>query len=83
MGVSGVPLSICGCRNVQVLLKGSPFMVTCIVTDDITVDAILGLDFLEANNCVIDCGLQLLTFPSQKLQFPANLPKNKELQPLD
>ena len=70
MGVSGVPLSISGCGNVKVLLKGSPFMVTCIVTDDITVDAILGLDFLEANNCVIDCGLQLLTFPSQKLLIP-------------
>ena len=78
VGVSGVPLSICGCGNVQVLLKGSPFMVTCIVTDDITVDAILGLDFLEANNYVIDRCLQLLTFPSQKLLIPIFSKPSKE-----
>ena len=45
-------------------------MVTCIVTDDITIEAILGLDFLEANSCVIDCGQKVLTFPSQKLSIP-------------
>ena len=60
-----------GAETLQILLKGAPFMVTCIVTaDDITVDAILGLDFLEANNCVIDCGLKLLTFPTKKLSIP-------------
>ncbi|KAL5517635.1 hypothetical protein EMCRGX_G003217 [Ephydatia muelleri] len=32
--------------------------------------AILGLDFLEANSCVIDCGQKVLTFPSQKLSIP-------------
>ena len=44
----------------------------------ITVDAILGLDFLDANNCVIDCGLQLLTFPSQKLLIPIFRKPSKE-----
>ena len=70
VGVNGASLSICGCGNVQVLFKGTPFMVTCIVTDDITIEAILGLDFLEANSCVIDCGQKVLTFPSQKLSIP-------------
>eukprot|EP00731_Ephydatia_muelleri_P033930 Em0042g9a len=63
--VNGALLSICGCG-----FKGTPFMVTCIVTDDITIEAILGLDFLEANSCVIDCGQKVLTFPSQKLSIP-------------
>eukprot|EP00731_Ephydatia_muelleri_P034801 Em0078g1a len=57
-------------RAYHVLFKGTPFMVTCIVTDDITIEAILGLDFLEANSCVIDCGQKVLTFPSQKLSIP-------------
>ncbi|KAL5496456.1 hypothetical protein EMCRGX_G012740 [Ephydatia muelleri] len=70
VGVNGASLSICGCGNIQVLFKGTPFMVTCIVTDDITIEAILGLDFLEANSCVIDCGQKVLTFPSQKLSIP-------------
>ena len=65
VGVNGASLSICGCG-----FKGTPFMVTCIVTDDITIEAILGLDFLEANSCVIDCGQKVLTFPSQKLSIP-------------
>ena len=71
-------LYVGACGNVHFLLKSSPLMVTCIVTDDITVDAILGLDFLEANNCVIDCGLQLLTFPSQKLLMPIFSKPSKE-----
>ena len=70
VGVNGASLSICGCGNIQVLFKGTPFMVTCIVTDDITIEAILELDFLEANSCVIDCGQKVLTFPSQKLSIP-------------
>ena len=70
VGVNGASLSICGCGNIQVLFKGTPFMVTCIVTDDITIEAILGLDFLEANSCVIDCDQKVLTFPSQKLSIP-------------
>ena len=61
--------------NIQILLNDTPFMVTRIVTEDITVDATLGLDLLEANNCVIDCGLRLLTFLSQsfRFHFSANL----------
>ena len=71
-GQWGFIVYICGCINIQILLKGFPFMVTCIITENITVDAILGLDFLEANNCVIDCGLKLhvLILPSQKLSIP-------------
>ena len=37
----------------------------CVVTDDIMVEAILGLDFVDAHNGVIDCGLKRLTFPSR------------------
>eukprot|EP00731_Ephydatia_muelleri_P028964 Em0020g608a len=43
------------------------FGATLIVTGDITVGAILGLDFLENHKCCIDCGAKILTFPQNKL----------------
>ena len=41
-----------------------------VIVDDITVDAMLGLDFLEANQCSIDVGERLLHFPSCKCSIP-------------
>ena len=70
VGVNGAPLSVSGCKNVDIMLNGKPFKVMCVVTNDVMVEAILGLDFVDAHNGVIDCGAKTLTFPSRKLSIP-------------
>ena len=55
--------SVRGYTQIPVSLK---FDVKFIVTDDIMVNAILGLDFVQENHCIIDCGRRLITFPSKE-----------------
>ena len=70
VGVNGAPLSVSGCK---IFLNGMPFKVMCVVTDDIMVEAILGLDFVNAHNGIIDCGSKRLTFPSRNLSVPLQM----------
>ena len=60
--VNGNKMSVRGYIRIPVSLKSQQFDVKSIVTDDIIVDAILGLDFVQENYC-IDCGRRLFTFP--------------------
>ena len=34
VGVNGAPLSVSGCKKVDIFLNGMPFKVMCVVTDD-------------------------------------------------
>ena len=73
VGVNGAPLSVSGCKKVDIFLNGMPFKVMCVVTDDIMVEAILGLDFVNAHNGIIDCGSKRLTFPSRNISVPLQM----------
>lgn len=44
-----------------------------IVTDDIMVDAILRLDFVQESYCIIDCGTIFITFPHKEFSLPRNM----------
>ena len=46
VGVEETPLSVRGEANAEVLLGGEKFFVSVIVVDQLSSDAILGLDFL-------------------------------------
>eukprot|EP00731_Ephydatia_muelleri_P012465 Em0006g1359a len=69
VGVNGSALSVKGVAGLPLSLEGNIFNVPFVVTDDILVEAILGLDFVESNHCVIDCGHRNLTFPSRRLSL--------------
>eukprot|EP00731_Ephydatia_muelleri_P039166 Em1164g1a len=73
VAVNGAPLSVSGCKKVDIFLNGMPFKVMCVVTDDIMVEAILGLDFVNAHNGIIDCGSKRLTFPSRNISVPLQM----------
>ena len=42
------------------------FSVPVTIVDDITADIILGIDFLKAENCIVDLGQKTLELPSRK-----------------
>ena len=48
-------------------IEGFEFVGNFVVSGELVVDAILGLDFLQQHNCVIDVGKKLLKFPSVDL----------------
>ena len=70
VGVNGSSLNIQGSANVTITLMNRTFVCTMVIVDDITVDAILGLDFLEANQCSLAVGERLLHIPSCKCPIP-------------
>ena len=55
MGVNGSSLSTKGFGFFDIVLRNKKFGATLIITGDITVGAILGLDFLENHNCCPWC----------------------------
>ena len=63
VGVNGTALSVKGCVHVPVSIGGTEFEGTFAVLEDLVVDAILGLDFFQKHNCIIDSGEKLLRFP--------------------
>ena len=67
--MNGSVLSVKGVADLPLSLEGNIFNVPFVVSDDILVEAILGLDFVESNHCVIDCGHRNLTFPSRRLSL--------------
>ena len=68
VGVNGTPLSVKGCVHTCV---GTEFEGSFVVSDGLVVDAIVGLDFIQKHNCVIDSGKKLLRFPAVNLSVAA------------
>ena len=54
VGVDGIPIKVRGTVSVKVSLEGLVFNQKFVIADGITAEAILGMDFLEANRCVLD-----------------------------
>ena len=54
VGVDGIPIKVRGTVSTKVYLEGLVFNQKFVIADGITVEAILGMDFLEANKCVLD-----------------------------
>ena len=63
ISVQGTPLQLHGHTEVPIHLTTGTIQTQVVVADKLTTEAILGLDFLEANNCIIDMGKHTLTFP--------------------
>ena len=52
--VDGILINVQGSALIQFLISGMEFEHEFIIADHITAEVILGLDFLEANKCVLD-----------------------------
>ena len=65
VGVEGTPLQVCGTVQVELKLGEEIFQTRVVVVDGLTVDVILGLDFLETHSCTVDIGRKTLHFTNR------------------
>lgn len=52
---------------------GHNFIASVVVVKGLTEDAILGLDFLQQHQCIVDCGQHLLRFSGRNLAIPLDM----------
>ena len=76
IGAEGTPLRIYGSTVITATMETHQFRIPVVVVDQLTSEAILGLDFLKANGCVIDAAKGTVEFPYQKVSMTC-LPPNK------
>ena len=82
VGVDGTPLTLHGCADITIHLSNIPFTTTIVVADGLTTEAILSLDFLQTNRCVLDMGqrtLQVSQYPPIPLSPPQPHPSSSPL----
>ena len=75
VGVDGILISVRGSALIQFSVSGMVFEHEFIIADHITAEAILGLDFLEANKCVLDFSKEQLSIWNKVVSLqphPAN-----------
>ena len=54
VGVDGIPLQLRGTASVKISVGNLTICHNFVIADKITAEAILGMDFLEENKCVLD-----------------------------
>ena len=62
VGVDGTPLEVCGQTKISLTLMKRCFQVEVLIVDSLTTEAILGVNFLEQNNILINLGSKQLLF---------------------
>ena len=67
MGVEGTPIPVVGVADVEVSFSGVNVQAEFIVAKALSADAILGLDFLEQNRCVINAEQRVLYLKGRAL----------------
>ena len=79
VGVDGVPIKIEGTVSVPITISGVTLQHNFIVAEQITAEAILGLDFLEVNKCVLDLAGGKLQITDQTVYLIPQ-PSNRNVQ---
>ena len=61
VGVDGIPIKVQGSATINLSIAGKTFNHDFIIANQITTDAILGLDFLESHNCILNMAEGMLS----------------------
>ena len=78
VGVNGTPLSVRGCIHAPLCIGGTQFNGSFVIASDLWVEAIVGLDFIRAHKCVIDCSNNTISFKSADVSVELLSPKAME-----
>ena len=78
VGVEGTRLETWGTATAEIAFAGETFQFPVLVASSLTADAILGMDFLDANKCTLEMANKVLRFPNRgvsiSLQDPSSQP---------
>ena len=76
--VEGTRLVMWGTATTEIAFAGEIFQFPVLVASSLTADAILGMDFLDANKCTLEMANKVLRFPNRgvsiSLQDPSSQP---------
>ena len=81
VGVDGSSLQVAGTAQLYAYFAGQKFIVSAIVVESLQMPAILGIDFLESNKCVIDTGSKSLQIKGVKQPIPLQQPGDTPTKP--
>ena len=70
VGANGAPIEVNGSAFVTLTIAQVSCSVRVVIVERLTTEAILGMDFLMANNCTIQVGKKLLEFPKLSVLVP-------------
>ena len=79
VGVGGTPLRVSGIAKLQLELGGQQYPVEMVVTD-LRTEGILGLDFLETNQCALDLPHSIMRLKGNDQPIPLHRTGNKTRQ---
>ena len=79
VSVGGAPLTIHGSACVSLELEGRKFLTDLVVVSPLTSQAILGIDFLQAQQATIDLGCRLLHLRESRCDIPLVTPESTPL----
>ena len=65
VGVEGTRLETWGTATIEITFSGETFKFPVLVANLLTADAILGMDFLDEYECVLEMGNKVLRFPNR------------------
>jgi len=74
VGIDGIPIKVHGSATISLSIAGQKFNHDFVIANQITTDAIIGLDFLEAHKCILNmaegnkwagCSTELSSVPSK------------------
>lgn len=80
VGANGTPITVCGTAAVVFKIGSCSFSMEAVVSDVLTADAILGLDFLEEHKCTIAAGRKLFTLRDGEVSVPLDSSNKKHDQ---
>ena len=65
VGVEGTQLETWGTATVEMAFSGETFKVPVLLASSLTAGAILGMDFLDDNECTLEMASKVLRFPNR------------------
>ena len=68
VGANGTPMRVHGTAMVNLTLAHKIFPTQVVVTESLAAGAIMKLDFLEKNRCIIQADKRMLTLPEMEHQ---------------
>ena len=77
VGVECTRLETWGTTTAEITFAGETFQFPVLVASSLTADAILGMDFLDANQCTLEMANKVLSFPNRGVSISLQDPSSQ------